>query len=134
VLDKLRDAGLQASIDKCEFHVRKTKYLGFIVSTDGIGVDQAKTETIRDGRTPSTVKGVQSFLGFCNFYRKFIREYGRIAKPLHRLTRNDVPFEWTNECQQAFEKLKGSLTSAPVLCHYQSDLPTKVETDASDGV
>jgi hypothetical protein len=80
------------------------------------------------------VKGVQSYLGFCNFYRRFIKNYSKLARALYRLTRQDVPFEWSQDCQEAFDRLKESLTDAPVLRHYQSDLPTRVETDASDEV
>jgi hypothetical protein len=69
VLERLRTAGLQASIKKCEFHVTRTKYLGFIITNKGIEVDPEKTVVIKDWNTPTTVKGVQSFLGFCNFYR-----------------------------------------------------------------
>ena len=134
VLDKLREAGLQASIDKCEFHVKRTKYLGFIISTDGIEADPSKTEVIRNWGIPTTVKGVQSFLGFCNFYRRFIREFSRIARPLNNLMRNNVPFVWTKDCGQAFTRLKESLASTPVLRYYSPDLPTRMETDASDGV
>ena len=80
------------------------------------------------------VPGVQSFLGFCNFYRRFIQEYGRVARPLNLLTRKDTPFQWTKDCQKAFNKLKGALTLTPVLRHYQPEKETKVETDASNGV
>lgn len=134
VLERLRGAGLQASIKKCEFHVTRTKYLGFILSTDGIEVDPEKTAVIHQWKEPSTVRGVQSFLGFCNFYRRFIENYSRISRPLNQLTRKDATFTWTDECQQAFEDLKQRLTSAPILRHYQPDLETKLETDASDGV
>jgi hypothetical protein len=79
VLDRLRAAGLQADIKKSEFRVTRTKYLGFIISTDGIEVDPDKVAVVRDWKAPSTVKGVQGFLGFCNFYRRFIKEYGHIA-------------------------------------------------------
>ena len=133
VLNRLREAGLQASILKCEFHVQRTKYLGFIISTNGIEVDPEKIEIIQNWTTPTTVKGVQSFLGFCNFYRRFVKGYSRISKPLHRLTRKDQPFEWNHACQEAFEKLKRSLIEAPVLRHYDPNRETRVETDASDG-
>ena len=73
VLERLRSAGLQASISKCEFHVTRTKYLGFIVTTEGIEVDPEKISVIKKWAVPTTVKGVQSFLGFCNFYRCFIK-------------------------------------------------------------
>ena len=72
VLLQLRKAGLQADIKKCEFNVTRTKYLGFVISTDGIEVDPEKVEAIRNWKQPTTVRGVRSFLGFCNFYRRFI--------------------------------------------------------------
>jgi reverse transcriptase-like protein/integrase-like protein len=134
VLTRLREAGLQASINKCEFHVKRTKYLGFIVTTEGIEVDPEKTAVIQNWKKPSTVKGVQSFLGFCNFYRRFIKDYSRIARPLNWLTKANLPFQWDTDCQTAFDELKKRLASAPVLRHYQPDLPTRIETDASDEV
>ncbi|KAI9035588.1 reverse transcriptase family protein [Aspergillus affinis] len=134
VLERLQQAGLQVAIYKCKFHVTRTKYLGFIISTEGIEVDSAKIAAIVNWATPTTVKGVQSFLGFYNFYRRFIRGYSRIARALNRLTRRDVPFEWTSECREAFNKLKEALTSTPMLRHYDPRLPTRIETDASKGV
>ena len=134
VLQRLREAGLQASISKCEFHVTRTKYLGYILTTDGIEVDPEKTAVIRDWKQPTTARGVLSFLGFCNFYRRFIRNYSRIARPLHDLTKDNVPFVWSQNCQEAFDDLKRHLVEAPILYHYQPGLPTKLETDASDGV
>lgn len=110
------------------------KYLGFILTTNGIEVDPEKTAVICNWAVPATVQGVQSFLGFCNFYQRFIKDYSRITKPLSRLTREDVPFMWTDECQKAFEELKKRLTDAPILRHYHPDLEMKLETDASDGV
>jgi RNase H-like domain found in reverse transcriptase/Reverse transcriptase (RNA-dependent DNA polymerase)/Integrase zinc binding domain/Integrase core domain/Retroviral aspartyl protease len=134
VLTRLRAAGLQADIKKCEFSVTKTKYLGFIVSTDGIEVDPEKVEAVINWQPPQTVKGVQSFLGFCNFYRRFIRDYGKTAAPLTRLTRKEVPFVFGPDCTTAFEELKHRLVSAPILAHYNPDKETMLETDASDGV
>jgi transposase InsO family protein len=134
VLERLRSAGLQADIKKCEFSVKRTKYLGFIVSTHGIEVDPEKVAVIHDWKQPKTVKGIQSFLGFCNFYRRFIRDYGRIARPLVRLTRNNIPFIFDQACQEAFEELKNRLASAPILRHYDPNLESMLETDASDGV
>lgn len=134
VLARLRDAGLQADIDKCEFHVTKTKFLGFIVGVEGIAVDPDKISAVKDWQQPTTVKGIQFFLGFCNFYRRFVKEYSRIAKPLTYLTRKEVSFKWGKDCQLAFETLKSRLLSAPVLMHFEHGRPTKLETDASDGV
>jgi len=134
VLERLRAAGLQASIDQCEFHVTRTKYLGFTLTIDGIEVDPEKTAVICNWDVPTTIRDVQSFLGFCNFYRRFIKDYSRVAKPLNHLTRKDVPFTWTRQHQEAFEELKRQLADAPILRHYNPDLETKLETDASDGV
>jgi transposase InsO family protein len=134
VLQRLREAGLQADIRKCEFSVTKTKYLGFIVSTEGLQVDPEKIQTIANWVAPTTIKGLQSFLGFCNFYRRFIEGYSRITKPLHQLTRKDIPYDFNAKCQEAFQKLKQALISAPILRHWNPESPTKIETDSSDGV
>jgi transposase InsO family protein len=134
VLQRLQDAGLQVDMKKCEFGVTRTKYLGFIISTDGIEVDQDKVSVVRDWQAPTTVRGIQSFLGFCNFYRRFIRNYGVIARPLVRLTKTGVPFKFDRDCWEAFEELKSRLTSSSILRHYDPELQSMVETDASDGV
>jgi hypothetical protein len=134
VLDRLRTAGLQADIKKSEFHVTSTKYLGFIVATDSIRVDPEKVAVVSCWKEPRTVKGIQAFLGFCNFYRRFITNYRRVAKPLNNLTRKNTLFKWNSACQEAFDQLKASMLSAPVLQHYYADRQTMVETDASDGV
>lgn len=134
VLQRLEDAGLQADLKKCEFSVTRTKYLGFIISTSGLEVDPEKVSVVSSWTYPGSVKGVQSFLGFCNFYRRFIKDYGIIAKPLVHLTKNNVPFRFNRECEDAFDLLKHTLTSAPLLRHYQQGLPCMLETDASDGV
>jgi transposase InsO family protein len=134
VIQRLQEAGLQVDIKKCEFSTKRTKYLGFIISTEGIEVDPEKIEVIIAWQIPTTVKGVQSFLGFCNFYRRFIREYGRVAKPLTRLTKKDVSFVFDEACKMAFEELKARLISAPILGHYDPERETMLELDASDGV
>ena len=103
VLQCLREAGLQVDIKKTEYHVTRTKYLGFIISTQGLEVDPEKVSTITNWQLPNSVKGVQSFLSFCNFYRRFIKDYGRIAKPLNELTRKDTVFRLTDECKAAFQ-------------------------------
>lgn len=134
VLQRLRAESLQASLPKCEFGVTETKYLGFLVSTTGVAVDPDKIAAIQAWQPPTTVKGVQSFLGFANFYRRFIQGFGKIAAPLNRLVRKDVAWQWAAEQQEAFDLLKHALCHAPVLRHYDPELPARIETDASDGV
>jgi hypothetical protein len=134
VLQRLREHGLQASIKKYEFYVIKTQYLGFIISTDSIQVDPEKVIAVQKWKTPTTIRGVQSFLGFCNFYQRFIQEYSRVAKPLVILTRKDVPFMWNDNCEKTFHYLKVTLTEAPLLTHYELSLPIKLETDASNSM
>jgi transposase InsO family protein len=131
---RLQDAGLQVDLKKCEFHVTRTKYLGFIITTEGIEVDPEKVAAVVNWKAPCNVRGVQSFLGFCNFYRRFIRDYGKVAKPLVQLTKANIPFNFDKECWDAFEELKARLTSSPVLRHYDQELESMIETDASDGV
>ncbi|KAK6581227.1 hypothetical protein PZA11_005918 [Diplocarpon coronariae] len=134
VLKRLLDAGLQADIKKCEFHVTRTRYLGYVLTTTGIEPDPEKVEPLRNWKYPKTVTGVKSYLGFCGFYRQFIRNFGLIAKPLSVLTRPTVPWNWTEECRIAFEELRKQLLSIQRIYHFDPDLPTKLETDASDGV
>ena len=131
VLSKLQMAGLHVDIKKCEFEVKSTKYLGFIVEAEkGISMDPAKVAAIREWEVPSTVKGVRSFLGFANFYRKFIRNFAQVAAPLTRLT-GDVTFQWGPEEQSAFEKLKEVFISEPVLASFEPDKETVLECDSS---
>jgi len=134
VLRKLEDAGLQVDIRKCEFEVSKTTFLGFVVSDQGVQVDPAKTAIIRDWDPPTTKKEVQSFLGFCNFYRRFIQAYGRVSRPLNRLTEKDIQSKFTLDENQrdAFERLRELLISAPILLYFRYDRETRLETDCSD--
>lgn len=95
VLQRLLNAGLQLDIDKCEFEVTRTKYLRFIVDVrEGIQMDPEKIRAIQEWKAPTSVRGVQAFLGFANYYRKFIRNFSGIVAPLIRLTKKDAPFLW----------------------------------------
>jgi hypothetical protein len=134
VVERLRDTGLQADLKKYEFSVTRTKYLGFIISTDRIQVDPEKVKVVADWKPPRTVKAVQSFLGFCNFYCRFICDYSRIAAPLTRLTRKDHVFTFNEGCTQAFKTLKARLMNTPLLAHYDINSQCLLETDASDTV
>src|SRR6202050_5467479 len=95
-------------------------------------MDPATVQTIQDWPEPRKVKDVQSFLGFANFYRRFIHEYSDIMVPLTRLTQKDLKWNFSNACRDAFNKLKSAFQSAPVLTHWMPDAPIIVETDALD--
>ena len=134
VLQRLKEHGLQANLKKCEFGVTKTKYLGFIVSTEGIEVDPDKIAVVCNWQSPTSVKGVQSFLGFANFYRRFIKNYSRIAKSLNSLVKKGLKFQWNSQAEKSFQKIKECLVSAPILRYYDPLKKTRLETDSSDGV
>lgn len=132
VLQRLKDAGLQLDIDKCEFEVQTTKYLGFIVEAGkGVRMDPAKVTAIKEWAIPTTVRGVRSFLGFANFYRRFIRNFADITAPLTALTKKETRFAWNPEADRAFNQLKDMFTTAPILLQFDPDRPTVVEADSS---
>jgi len=132
VLRRLRKNGLYAAPPKCEFHKDSVEYLGFILSTDGLKMAEDKVKTILDWPEPRKIKDVQSFLGFCNFYRRFIYGYSDIVIPLTRLTRKNFPWNFDEKCRTAFEMLKQQFTQAPVLTKWVPDSEMILETDASD--
>ena len=131
VLDRLRDAGLRLKPKKCCFAKLEVEYLGHVVSAQGVRTDPKKLKAINEYPTPTNLKTLCSFLGLASYYRKFIANFSKVANPLHALTRKDVPFVWTAQCQAAFERLKELLTSAPLLSFPRFDQPFLVETDAS---
>jgi hypothetical protein len=132
VLDAFAKAGLHLKPKKCEFHQPEVKYLGLIISTEGIKMDPEKLHAIQDWEPPSNLKDIHAFLGFANFYCRFIRNYSHIVQPLTFLTRKGVPFAWLTEQQTAFDTLKATFTSVPVLAHFDLDWDVIVEMDASD--
>ena len=109
-------------------------FLGFVISANGIEIDSAKVDAIHTWEAPKCVKDVQCFLGFANFYRRFIHKYFEICQPLFNLLRKDTPFLWSLECETVFTQLKNTFTSALILRHFDLELETIVETDASDYV
>ena len=132
VLALLRDAGLYAKATKCDFHKDSVEFLGYVVGKNGLGMDSSKVQTILDWPIPRNIKAAQSFLGFANFYRRFIRNYSKIVSPLTALTKKDNAYVWDNTCDSAFNALKAHFTSAPILAHFNPSLSTFLETDASD--
>ena len=106
--------------------------LGHIISNKGIEVDKAKIELIAKLSSPTNVKTVRQFLGHAGFYRRFIKDFSKIAKPLYKLLEKDAKVAWDEDCQRSFEKLKTYLTTAPVVRAPNWQLPFKVMCDASD--
>jgi hypothetical protein len=131
VLEKLRERGLYAKLEKCLFHQTEMEFLGFIATTDGLKMDPKKVEAIVSWEAPKTVRDVQCFLGFANFYRIFIKNYSRVAAPLTRLTCKDK-LEWGPQAGKAFQDLKTAFTTAPILVHPDFAKAFYLETDASD--
>jgi len=118
VLKKLSQNGLGVNIDKCNFHIPKVEFVGFQIGTQGVQMSQKKVEDILDWPAPRSVKEVQEFLGFDNFYHRFIQGFSKLTLPIQTLTHNGVMWNWTQQYQEAFEELKHRFTTGPILCHY----------------
>jgi hypothetical protein len=132
VFNRLKTAGLKLNPSKCNLFRKQVAYLGHVVSEDGVATDHEKIEAVRIWPTPKNVRQVRSFLGTCSYYRKFIRGYSHIARPLHILTEKNRVFYWTQEAQEAFEKLKIALTSSPILAYPDPEGDFILDTDASN--
>ncbi|KAI0991811.1 hypothetical protein K3495_g16376, partial [Podosphaera aphanis] len=132
VLSSLRKHGLHLDISKCEFETKCTKYLGYIVEVGvGIRMDPEKVKAISEWQSPKAIKAVRSFLGFANYYRLFIKDFAKLAKPLTNLTKKDVKFNWNQDCEDAFQQLKERFKAEPVLATFNPDLETQLEPDSS---
>ena len=116
---------------KCSFEKAEIKYLGLIISAEGVKMDPKKVEGVLDWPQPTKVKELQAFLGFTNFYRHFIKDFAKIASPLHALTKKDVEWIWTDDCEAAFNSLKRSFTTEPVLHYPDANKKMKIEADSS---
>jgi hypothetical protein len=131
VLKILKKHDLYLKPEKCEFYQERIEYLGFIISEGNIAMDPKKIAGIEDWPAPTTLKQLRSFLGFGNYYRRFIRRYSNITKPLNDLLRKDTPFEWTTERDTVFNDLKRRFTTKPILTIPDQTKPFFVEADAS---
>ena len=147
VFKRLAQHNLKLKASKCDFLRSRVTYLGHVVSEDGIETDPEKTEAVKNWPVPTSVKEVRAYLGFTGYYRKFIKNYARIARPLNDLlvgqcTNNTkkkkpgpklkkIPFSWTEKEQTAFDTLKEKLMSPPILAYADYTLPFKLHTDAS---
>lgn len=132
VFQKLRDNNLKLQPDKCEFLRTEVAYLGHIIGEDGVKPNPEKVKAVTEFPIPKNAKDIKSFLGLVSYYRRFIPEFSKIAKPLTTLLKKDIPFKWENQQQLAFDHLKHKLTSAPVLCYPDFTKPFTLTCDASN--
>lgn len=146
VFQRLKESGLKLKPTKCKLFQRSIKYLGHVISEDGVATDPDKIKAVEQWPVPKNASEVQSFLGFVGFYRRFIRQFSKVARPLHQVVQESglclkkrgkqlAPFQWGEAQQQAFEELVRLCTSAPVLAFANFTKPFKLHTDASlDGL
>ncbi|GFQ89070.1 retrovirus-related Pol polyprotein from transposon 297 [Trichonephila clavata] len=131
VFEKLKEAKLKLNPSKCNLFRHEVNYLGHIISADGVRTDPQKVSAVKDWRRPKNVHELRSFLGLCTYYRRFVKGFSSIARPLHRLTENKQRFLWTDECKEAFNSLKAALTSSPILVYPDPEKKFILDTDAS---
>ena len=126
----MQEHGLCLKKEKCVFERSSVDYLGVIVGNGKVQMDPTKVAAVAEWKVPVNKKGVQEFLGFVNFYRCFIRDFSKIARPLHELT-GKQPWKWGGEQRESFDALKRSLCSEPILAIPKDDAPFRVEADCS---
>lgn len=131
LFERLCSSGFKLKTNKCFFMTKEVKYLGFIISAEGIKADPEKVEGILNIPDPRNVTELRSFLGTVNFYAKFVNNLSTILAPLYKLLKKDVPWNWNDECKLACKKVKSILTSADVLAHYDPNKPLFLTCDAS---
>ena len=131
VLDRIKIAGLKLKAKKCCFAQTSVEYLGHIVSKEGVQTDPKKIRAMVEYPTPVDLKELRSFVGLASYYRRFVPGFANVARPLHALTKKDTEFIWGKDCEEAFQKLKTLLSSAPILQFPNFNAPFILETDAS---
>jgi hypothetical protein len=132
VLQRLREHRLYAKLSKCDFWLKEIKFLGHTISQEDIAVDLDKVQEVMNWKPPTTVRQIRSFLGLTGYYRRFILDFSRIAKPMTKLLKKGAKFDWGQKCEDAFHTLRQHLTTTPVLAQPDSGKPFDVYRDASD--
>jgi len=132
LFERLRQVGLKLQPDKCEYLRPELEYLGHVISEHGIKPNPNRTEKVKNYPVPKNPKEIKQFLGLVGYYRKFIKDFSKIAKPLTKLLQKSTTFVWTNEQQHSFESLKNKLISQPVLAYPDWNKPFILTTDASN--
>ena len=132
VLIRCEETNLVLNWEKCHFMVQEGRVLGHRISATGIEVDKVKIKAIEKLPPPSSIKGIRSFLGHAGFYRRFIKDFSQITKPMSNLLVQAIPFEFDEQCVRAFSVLKNKLVSAPIVVAPDWDLPFELMCDVSD--
>ena len=132
ILRRLKEHDLYIKPEKCEWKVQKVGFLGVVIGPDGIKMEKEKVRGVLEWPIPKCVKDVQKFLGLANYYRRFVKDFVEIARPMHRLVRKQERWNWGAEQEEAFRRLKEIFTSEPVLAAPDLDKEMRVEVDASD--
>jgi len=134
VLTRLQQNGLAVTPEKCVWKSEEVEFLGYTIGRKGIKMSTTKVEAVLSWKIPNSLTEVQLFLGFANFYRRFIKDYSKVARPVTELTKKETgtKWAWTEEAGKAFKELKTRFTTAPILAHFDATKPVIIETDASD--
>jgi hypothetical protein len=128
---KLRENRLYAKLSKCEFWMKQVAFLGHVISNGGISVDLSKVQDVLSWNAPMSVSDIQSFLGLAGYYRRFIKGFSKISKPMIELLEKDKKFEWTSACEASFQELKKQLTTALILVMPDMEKSFSIYCDAS---
>ena len=132
VLERLKHNNLFVKLEKCLFHSKAVEFLGFEISDKGINMVQSKVQNIIEWPIPENLKQLQSFLGFINFYSRFIQNYSKLVNPLYRFSKKTQKFEWLDSDTSTFEAIKEAIKKATLLRHYDSTKEVILYSDASD--
>jgi len=132
VLEILTEHKLFLHPEKCEFHQKQIEYLGLVISENKVAMDPVKVTGVREWPIPENRTDVQAFIGFVNFYCRFIQDFSTIARPLFNLTRSDQAWNWGTKEQEAFKCLKMAVTTALILVSSQDSEPFCIEANSSD--
>lgn len=132
IFQRLQQANLKCKPSKCVLFQKQVKFLGHLVSEHGVATDPEKIASVKNWTVPRNAKEVKSFLGLCSYYRRFVQDFSKIARPLHKLAEKSTKYEWSKECSNAFETLKQALISAPILGYPVANISFILDTDASN--
>ncbi len=130
ILNRLREVDLQIDIDKCKFHVQKTIFLRLLMSIEKLKMNSRKIQAVVDWSTLNNLTQMQFFIDFCNFYRRFIKNFSKIVYSMIQLIQKKIIFEWNETCQTAFDHMKRCMTETFILCHFNQTRETILKTDS----